>query len=293
MITVIINPISGGAALAAARQRAELASAVLASKGEEGRGLRHRAKGHARELAARAAADGARLVIAWGGDGTMNEVASALVFGRDVRSRSCPPDPATASRASCACTAGRSVPSPKRWAPMPRAIDAGELGGRLFFNIAGIGFDAHVAACLDRDGRPPRICRLCADRRRESCGATESAAYRIDDEPTSRRALLVTLANSPQFGNGARIAPGRAARRRAARSGGVRGSVATSERLRGAAAVHRRTSRGCGGCRAGTIERVTIGSEAPMIFHVDGEPVQGGTRLEARVHPGALKVCVR
>ena len=29
------------------------------------------------------------------------------------------------------------------------------------------------------------------------------------------------------------------------------------------------------------------------MFHVDGEPVQGGTRLEARVHPGALKVCVR
>jgi diacylglycerol kinase family enzyme len=30
-----------------------------------------------------------------------------------------------------------------------------------------------------------------------------------------------------------------------------------------------------------------------MAFHVDGEPVEGGTRLEARVHPGALKVCVR
>ena len=36
--------------------------------------------GHARELAA-AAAGGARLVIAWGGDGTINEVASALAFG--------------------------------------------------------------------------------------------------------------------------------------------------------------------------------------------------------------------
>jgi hypothetical protein len=29
-----------------------------------------------------------------------------------------------------------------------------------------------------------------------------------------------------------------------------------------------------------------------MIFHVDGEPVQGGTRLEARVHRGALQVSV-
>jgi hypothetical protein len=29
-----------------------------------------------------------------------------------------------------------------------------------------------------------------------------------------------------------------------------------------------------------------------MTFHVDGEPVPGGTRLEGRVHAGALQVCV-
>ena len=29
-----------------------------------------------------------------------------------------------------------------------------------------------------------------------------------------------------------------------------------------------------------------------MIFHVDGEPMQGGTTLVARVHPGALRICV-
>ena len=36
----------------------------------------------------------------------------------------------------------------------PRAIDAGELGGRLFFSIAGIGFDAHVASLFDRGVGP-------------------------------------------------------------------------------------------------------------------------------------------
>ena len=30
-----------------------------------------------------------------------------------------------------------------------------------------------------------------------------------------------------------------------------------------------------------------------MTFHVDGEPVSGGTRLAVRVHPGALRVAVR
>jgi diacylglycerol kinase family enzyme len=47
--------------------------------------------------------------------------------------------------------------------------------------------------------------------------------------------------------------------------------------------------RGCSIRRIGGAE---IHCAQPMLFHVDGEPVQGGTDLAARVHPGALKVCV-
>jgi diacylglycerol kinase family enzyme len=38
---------------------------------------------------------------------------------------------------------------------------------------------------------------------------------------------------------------------------------------------------------------VTIESDQPMTYHVDGEPVAGGTMLRARIHPGALRVAVR
>jgi diacylglycerol kinase family enzyme len=30
-----------------------------------------------------------------------------------------------------------------------------------------------------------------------------------------------------------------------------------------------------------------------MTFHVDGEPVAGGTRVVVRVHPAALRIAVR
>ena len=47
------------------------------------------------------------------------------------------------------------------------------------------------------------------------------------------------------------------------------------------------------GCTIRRIDRATIESDRPMAYHVDGEPIAGGTRLRVRVHPGALRVAVR
>jgi diacylglycerol kinase family enzyme len=38
---------------------------------------------------------------------------------------------------------------------------------------------------------------------------------------------------------------------------------------------------------------VAIETQAPMLFHVDGESVQGGTTLRARIHPASLRVTVQ
>jgi len=47
------------------------------------------------------------------------------------------------------------------------------------------------------------------------------------------------------------------------------------------------------GCTIRRIREVTIESDQPMAYHVDGEPVAGGTKLKARIHPGALMIAVR
>ena len=80
-VAVIINPISGGAGAGAARAKAQLALAVVDAHGDRPEILLTERVGHAHELAKGAMQRGARLVIAWGGDGTINEVASALAFG--------------------------------------------------------------------------------------------------------------------------------------------------------------------------------------------------------------------
>ena len=46
------------------------------------------------------------------------------------------------------------------------------------------------------------------------------------------------------------------------------------------------------GCSIRRIREATIECSSAMVFHVDGEPIEGGTRLVARVHPQALKICV-
>lgn len=292
MITLIINPISGRARRGAARRRVEIASALLASSREEGEVLVTERKGHARELAAGALARSTRLVVAWGGDGTVNEVASALVFG---------PTPLAIVPSGSGNGLARALGigrQPERamkhaLAAIPRPIDAGELGGRLFFSTAGVGFDAHVASCFDRElvGRRgfSGYLRIAA---RELLSYKPST-YRVGgaDRPP-RRALLVTLANSSQFGNGARIAPD------ARVDDGKLDLVVFEEtwRLATLCGLPRLFTGGIArqrGVSIYQIERTTIESEHPMTFHVDGEPVQGGTRLDARVHPGALRVCVR
>src|SRR4051812_43071658 len=79
VITVIINPIAGSGRSKTARRRAEVAAAALRLIREQSRVVMTERRGHARELAAAAVTAGDRLVLAWGGDGTVNEVASALI----------------------------------------------------------------------------------------------------------------------------------------------------------------------------------------------------------------------
>ena len=38
------------------------------------------------------------------------------------------------------------------------------------------------------------------------------------------------------------------------------------------------------------VESAVVESDEPMGYHVDGEPCAGGTRLEARIHPGVLRI---
>jgi diacylglycerol kinase (ATP) len=291
LITIIINPISGGVRPEAARARAELASAIVDRHGDPAEVFVTERAGHARELTKAAVARGARLVMAWGGDGTINEVASALAFG-EVPLGIVPAGSGNGLANQLGISHKPAEAIRRSISAEPRAIDLGEAGDRMFVNLAGIGFDAYVAAKFDQHGGRRGLrtyARLSAGALLSYVPATYTIACDADNAGPSVRAVLITAANSPEFGNGAIIAPG------ARVDDGLLDLVVFEERSRlGTIAQLPRLFRGtvdrAPGCTIRKISRVTIESDQPIVYHVDGEPVVGGTSLRIRVHPGALYV---
>lgn len=291
-IAIIINPISGGARQGAAQARAQLARGTLDRLRTPADISVTEAPGHARALAEAAVRRGVRLVIAWGGDGTINEVASALAF-TDVSLGIVPAGSGNGLARELGVARRPAQAIASALAATPRAIDLGEVEGRLFVNIAGIGVDAHVASRFNVPANRRRGFLGYVGMTLEALASFVPATYRIEagDCRVNARAVLVTIANSAQFGNGARIAPG------ALVDDGLLDLVVVEERsrFRTLCQVPRLFTGGVAripGCTIQRIRDVTIETDQPMAFHVDGEPVEGGTTLRARVHPGGLRVCV-
>jgi diacylglycerol kinase (ATP) len=290
-IAIIINPISGGVRPDEARARAELASAIVDRHGDPAEVFVTERAGHARDLTKAAVARGSRLVMAWGGDGTINEVASALAFGEVPLGIV----PAGSGNGLARQLGVRKQPADairQAIAAEPRRIDLGELGDRLFVNAAGVGFDAYVASRFNEVGRRGLMTYALITAKALRTYVPLEYAITTPEGNVRVRAMLVTAANSAEFGNGACIAPG------ARVDDGLLDLVVVSERSRlrtvlGLPRLFNGTVNQVPGCSIRRVDRATIESDRPMAFHVDGEPVLGGTSLRLRIHPGALNVCVQ
>jgi diacylglycerol kinase (ATP) len=292
-VVAIINPVSGaGMDPTVAGRRVALVTRELDRRQLRAEVHVTRRAGHARELAAAAAAASVPLVIVWGGDGTLNEAASALA-GTGTALGLIPAGSGNGLAASLGVPRepGAALDAALR-APV-RQIDAGLLGERYFFNIAGIGVDARIAAIFNQRakgsrGRWPYI----------AIGLREAVRYRsrsytveLDgDEAYRGRALLVAFANGREYGMGARLAP------RAELDDGLLDAFVIGDRSvparfwdsrhlalgsvdRAPGVVLRRVRRAAIAC-----------DEGPMEYHVDGEPGVIGGPAEVRILAGTLAV---
>lgn len=161
---------------------------------------------HARDVA-REQAKYYDVIVAVGGDGTVNEVASAIA-GTDTILGVIPYGsgnglsrflslPMNAEGAIKGINAGRVV-----------TIDAGKMNSRWFFNMAGMGFDAHISQVF-ANGSTKRgfIGYLKSSIREISHYKAQIYQIVIDGVQYQREAFMLSIANSSQYGNNAHVSP--------------------------------------------------------------------------------------
>jgi diacylglycerol kinase (ATP) len=293
-VAVIINPISGtGGRIDVARARAAQAAALLSSRGcDPSNVFITERPGHAREIALAAVARGIATVAAWGGDGTMNEVATALAF-KDVARALVPSGSGNGLARDLHIPFDAAAALDVAFSGRDRIIDAGEIDGRLFFNVAGIGLDARVAHRFAVDGLVKRgFSRYLAITMRELSGyEPDRLTVTTPAASTTGSVLLVAIANGRQYGNGATIAPH---------------ALLDDGRLDVVTVTARPLVRAClelplvfmgkidrvGGVTMAKVESVRITSPHPVVYHLDGEPIAGTLGISARVRPRALTIRV-
>ncbi len=199
-IRYIVNPRSGRAARARAAVehfaagRGEIVAATTGPR-------------HATVLAQAAITEGCDAVVAVGGDGTMNEIATALVgTGTALGLVPCGSGNGLARHLGCYGSVAHSLAVIA--AGHTRRIDTGLAAGNPFFCAAGLGFEAEVADRFNRLTSRGFLRYLSTSLRafREfqplACTVTHA------DGTTSLAAFTVAVANTDQYGNNARIAPG-------------------------------------------------------------------------------------
>ena len=291
-VVVIVNPTAGRGAGHGAQASVELARACGRAHGRTLDVCVTERSGHARDLAADAVRAGAALVVAWGGDGTVNEVASALIH-TDVTLGIVP--------AGSGNGLGRDLGLPLRPAAAldvlmtgaDRRIDAAMLDERAFVNVAGMGLDARVALRFAEIGRTGRgVWRYVQATLAEVLQFTPQAlTLDVEGWPRRTEPMIVAFANSRQYGNNALVAP------EARLDDGKLDVVWVGNRslwaiVKGVPALFSGRIVLQPDVRVRKTSDVSVEAEQPILCHVDGEPHQAGTRVVIRTLPGALRVRV-
>lgn len=288
-VVVIINPISGaGRRRDLARVRAEQAAALIEQRRFNAEVYVTERSGHAHDLAQAARRRGVTLFVAWGGDGTVNEVGSALVES-DAALAIVPSGSGNGLARELGISLDPALAIQTLFEGHTRLIDAGELDGRLFFNIAGLGLDAHVARRFAEGGRRGFVRYLELAAREVASFVPLEYAIRADGHDLLVRPLLIAIANARQYGNGALIAPG------AELDDGKLDIVVVDHRpawrvLMHAPRLFSGTVMQVPGVSTTRASSVSISADAALVYHVDGEPHVGGHLVKASVHPRTLRV---
>lgn len=162
--------------------------------------------GHARELATRACLDGFHAVVAAGGDGTVNEVASVLI-GTEVALGIIPAGSGNGFARQLGYAHNPDKVMHQIANAGTRKIDTLVINGKPGINVSGFGFDGHVAWQFNHSGKRGLSTYTKIAIRELFNFPSILFRLELDGRKLDSQAHMLVVANSREFGNAAIIAP--------------------------------------------------------------------------------------
>ncbi|ELR73575.1 Transcription regulator [Fulvivirga imtechensis AK7] len=162
--------------------------------------------GEARELS-NAGKEKYDLIVATGGDGTINEIARPLLHSKAVLGIiPCGSGNGLARHLGIPLNQKKAIQLLNEQHMM--VIDTIKLDSDIFLNVAGVGFDAHIAQSFASSKKRGFISyAMIALREIRQFRCTDYQLTIDGEQKIENASFLVSIANSSQFGNNAHIAP--------------------------------------------------------------------------------------
>lgn len=243
--------------------------------------------GHAAELASKAIAEGYNLVIAVGGDGTINEIASALTFS-DVAMGIIP----CGSGNGLARHLGIPINAKKAVQHLNQAkinsMDTACINEHRFVNVAGIGFDALIAhqfAKMNSRGFSSYIKAVLSSFRTFKCQRFKLTS---NNRLSIEEGMMLNFCNSSQFGNNAYIAP-------SAKINDGKLNLCLLQKPKWyqipslTYKTFTRKIESSSLFKEFILDEVEV-VQSSQLGHVDGEPIVIGKKIKLKIDPNSLKI---
>jgi diacylglycerol kinase (ATP) len=246
--------------------------------------------GHAEELARTAAGEGFGIVVAVGGDGTVNEVGRGLL-GTGAALAVLPRGSGNglARHLGIPMDAAAAVSLLRRPRVLP--IDVGRLNGRPFFCTAGLGFDAHVSRCFAEAGTRGLATYVRVALREYGRYRATPVTIGLGEQTLTSNCYMLAFANAAQYGNNAYIAP-LADIRDGLLDVCLIDQMPLSRAVRVAYGLAAGTLPSSGAVVYHTARTIHVAAPQPLGFHLDGDFAGEATDFTVELEPLALPVVV-
>ena len=246
--------------------------------------------GHASEIASRAKDAGTDVVVAVGGDGTVNEVARAIVHSHTALGiMPCGSGNGLARHLLLPMNLKKSIDIINHCEI--RALDYGVINGFPFFCTCGMGFDAFVSQKFAEAGKRGPVTYVENVLREGLKYKPETYILQDENGTITHEAFLISCANASQYGNNAYIAP------QASMSDGLMDVIIMEpfdvlEAPQISIDMFNKTLDKSSKIKTFRCKKLHIHRSKPGVIHYDGDPVMTGEDIDVELQPGGINIIV-